>query len=260
MKLILLTQYDNLYQPAAVAEVCAELASELVAIVSLPTMGTDSGGLAGLRKYIDFLGWRAFIVFGWRTFKARLMAKLYSRSHKGKFYSIEQVANSWHIPYYYFDSVKSESFNKLLDETAPELLISLSCPQILGKSIRDRFPAGCINVHGAPLPKYRGVMPSFWMLKNGEKYVASTVHDLEAKIDDGAILVQKQVEILPTDSWHDVLVKTKTAGAHALVEAVTQIKNKTVQRKENNREEATYFSFPTKTDRKEFMALKKKFF
>ncbi len=260
MKIIILTQYDNLYQPQAVAEVCQALACELVAIVALPTMGTDSGGVAGLKKYIDFLGWRAFMVFGWRTFKARLMAKLCSGRHKGKFYSIEQVAGSWHIPYYHFDSVKSECFNKLLNDTAPELLISLSCPQIIGKSVRERFPAGCINVHGAPLPKYRGVMPSFWMLKNGERYAAATVHDLEAKIDDGAIICQQSVAIAPDDSWHDLLVKTKAAGAAALIQAVSQIKAGTVVRKPNPQEQATYYSFPTKADRRAFIAAGKKFF
>ena len=260
MKIIVLTQFDNLYQPDALSIVCRELNADIAAIVALPTMGTDSGLIKGVKKYIDFLGLKTFIQVGWRTFLAKVKAKLTKPTIDGPFYSISQVADSFEIPYYYFTDIKSVEFSDLLDRFSPDLLVSLSCPQIIGKKIRDRFPAGCINVHGAPLPKYRGVMPSFWILKNNEKYAASTVHDLEAKIDDGDILVQKKVEILPNESWHELLQKTKSAGGHALVEAVRQINEGTVVRKPNLEQEATYYSFPGKQDRIDFISSGKRFF
>ncbi len=260
MKIILLTQYDNLYQPLALSIVCRELKDSIVAVVALPTMGTNSGFMTGVKKYVDFLGPLTFLRVGCLSMSAKIKAKLTNPAESGPFYSISQVAKTYGIPYYYFEDIKCDEFTVLLDQTEPELLVSLSCPQIIGKKIRDRFSAGCINVHGAPLPRYRGVMPSFWMLKNKEKFAASTVHDLEARIDDGDILVQKTVEILPEDSWHDLLIKTKALGAKALVEAVEKINVGLVERKPNLESESTYYSFPTKKDRKEFIISGGRFF
>ena len=260
MKFIILSQYDNLYQPLALSIVCREFKDDIVAIAALPTMGTDSGFLAGVKKYVDFLGMGVFLKVSVLTIIAKVKSKLTSPGYDGPFSSISQVAKTFNIPYYYFDSIKSSSFSELIDETSPDLLVSLSCPQIIGKKTRDRFPAGCINVHGAPLPKYRGVMPSFWILKNKETHAASTVHVLEAKIDDGDILVQNKVDVLPEDSWHDLLIRTKTAGAHALIEAIKQIESGMVERKPNLEDDATYYTFPTKEDRKEFIASGGRFF
>lgn len=103
-------------------------------------------------------------------------------------------------------------------------------------------------------------MPAFWVLRNGETKTAVTVHDLEAKLDDGDILVQREVEITPTETWYSLVQKTKTCGAQALVEAVRQIEAGTVVRKSNREEDATYYSFPTAADRRVFLAAGRRFF
>ena len=119
---------------------------------------------------------------------------------------------------------------------------------------------GCINVHGAPLPKYRGLMPAFWMLRNSETKTAVSVHDLRAKLDDGDILVQREVDISPDDTWDTLVQRTKAIGATALIDAIRQIKDGSVQRKPNREEDATYYSFPTASDRKAFLATGRRFF
>ncbi|MCF6176050.1 MAG: hypothetical protein L3J71_09820 [Victivallaceae bacterium] len=54
--------------------------------------------------------------------------------------------------------------------------------------------------------------------------------------------------------------KTKLAGAEALVEAVKQIKNGTAQYRPNLEIDATYFSFPTAQDKKDFLKADRRFF
>ena len=39
----------------------------------------------------------------------------------------------------------------------------------------DIPPLGTLNLHTALLPKYRGLMPSFWVLKNEEKETGVSV-------------------------------------------------------------------------------------
>ncbi len=74
----------------------------------------------------------------------------------------------------------SSSINskKSLDEIKsyqPDLLISILGNQIFKKPLIDLAPKGCINLHTALLPKYRGLMPTFWVLKNDEKYTGVSV-------------------------------------------------------------------------------------
>ena len=53
---------------------------------------------------------------------------------------------------------------------------------------------GCINVHCSLLPKYRGLMPSFWTLFYKEKYTGVSIFLMNEYIDDGPIIYQKKLK------------------------------------------------------------------
>ena len=255
MRIIILTQNENLYLPNSFATVCKALRSDIVCIVSAPAMSTHGGAVKGFLRHFRLFGITGTAIMSSRVIAAKLKALL-----QRPFYSIKAVGDHFVIPFYHINKINSDEFQRILDKYEPELLISISCPQIIGKKIRERFAMGCINVHGAPLPKYRGLMPAFWVLRNGEAKTATTVHDLGAKLDDGDIILQREVEILPDDTWDSLVRKNKAAGAQALIDAVRQIKDGSVKRKPNLEEEATYFSFPTAKDRKSFIQAGRRFF
>ncbi len=60
--------------------------------------------------------------------------------------------------------------------------------------------APCLNVHLAPLPRYRGRHPLPWALIKGEKTYGVTCHEMNENWDDGAILWQALVEVAPLSS------------------------------------------------------------
>lgn len=260
MRLLVLTQNENLYLPNSFATVCKALGSDIVCIASSPAMSTHGGPVKGFIKHLRLFGFKGTWIMGWRIILAKFKAMLTKPNSDGPFYSIKQVADAFKVPYYAISRISDPSFLALIAKYQPQLLISISCPQIIGKKIRDQLPMGCINVHGAPLPKYRGLMPAFWVLRNGEAKTATTVHDLGAKLDDGDIILQREVEILPDDTWDSLVRKNKAAGAQALIDAVRQIKDGSVKRKPNLEKEATYFSFPTAKDRKAFIQTGRRFF
>ena len=74
-------------------------------------------------------------------------------------------------------SVNSEG--RTSSSSAPldlDLVISINASQKFKSEILALPRLGCINVHGALLPRYRGRLPSFWVLANGEKETGTTVH------------------------------------------------------------------------------------
>jgi methionyl-tRNA formyltransferase len=52
-------------------------------------------------------------------------------------------------------------------------------------------------LHNGPLPKYRGVAPINWALKNGEPFHGITIHEMTAGIDEGPIVAQLTYSIYP---------------------------------------------------------------
>jgi methionyl-tRNA formyltransferase len=260
MRIVIFTQEENVYLPDSFARVCAARPTEIVCIISAPPMSTHGGPVKGFLRHVRLFGLRGTLTLGLRVLRAKLLARLTRPGTSGPFYSIPSVAAAFGIPYHYVEKVKGAEFLALLDRYQPDLLISISCPQIIGKKVRERFSRGCINVHGAPLPRYRGLMPAFWALRNGEVRTAATVHDLADKLDNGEILVQREVEITPQDTWDHLVRKTKAAGVDALLEAIAGVEHGTIERKPNPDSESTYFSFPTAADRREFLAAGRRFF
>jgi methionyl-tRNA formyltransferase len=61
-----------------------------------------------------------------------------------------------------------------------------------------------LNLHNSPLPKYRGVAPINWALKNGEHTHGVTLHEVTPGIDDGPIVAQVVYSLYPFDEVEDV--------------------------------------------------------
>ncbi|MEQ9423181.1 MAG: formyltransferase family protein [Cyclobacteriaceae bacterium] len=141
----------------------------------------------------------------------------------------------------------------------PELLVSIAGNQIFKKALINLAIKGCINLHTSLLPKYRGLMPSFWVLKNHETETGVSVFFVDEGIDSGAIIVQKRVPIT-TKNQQKLIVRTKRIGMEALYEAIEKIHNGNVNLIDNPDDEMTYYSFPTKNDVKQFLAAGNKFY
>lgn len=259
MRILLLTQSDRLYLPTSLAVVCRSLGRDLVAVVSAPVMSTHGTFMRGVIRHFRLFGLSGTMIIVRRILAAALRG-LFPVGSSGPFNSLRAVCKAFNVPFYVVPKVNGSEFLALVDRYNPELLVSLSCPQIIRRSVRQRFPMGCINVHGAPLPRYRGLMPAFWSLRFEEPVTAVTVHTLDDKLDNGDILCQRPVVISSKDTWDSLVRKTKAAAAEALIEAIEAIRAGTVEHKPNLEAEATYFSFPTVVDRQAFLAAGKRFF
>ncbi len=75
---------------------------------------------------------------------------------------------------------------------------------------------GAFNMHGSLLPKYRGRVPVNWAIIRGESETGATLHYMTAKPDNGDIVAQQTVPILPNDTAHEVFQKVTVAAEIAL--------------------------------------------
>ena len=215
-------------------------------IVLSPHMSTHGCALKGLLRLLPVFGIKGTMRMGFQVVWARLGPLVGMRPPAPRrYWSIEEVGRKFGIPTFHIDKVNSQEMHDVLDSHPSSLLASVSCPQIIRPKMLRRFEDGAINVHSAPLPLYRGLMPAFWVLLHGEKDTAVTVHDLAEKLDNGDIIYQERIPIEKGETWNSLLGKTKEAAGPALVQAIHQIDDGSVTRKPNRDEDSTYFNFPT---------------
>jgi phosphoribosylglycinamide formyltransferase-1 len=72
--------------------------------------------------------------------------------------------------------------------------------RILTANFIKKFKGKIINIHPSLLPKYKGLNTHQRALDNKEKYSGCTVHFVNSKLDDGKIILQKNVKIFKNDT------------------------------------------------------------
>jgi len=94
------------------------------------------------------------------------------------------------------------------DPESFDLGISVFYDKIFSSDYIDRCQR-LINIHNAPLPKYRGMAPINWALKNKEVEHGVTIHDVLPGIDNGPIISQVKYSIFhETEEVIDVYKKS----------------------------------------------------
>lgn len=158
-----------------------------------------------------------------------------------------------------YGSINSKKNIELINSYNPDLLISVLGNQIFKRPLLDLAPKGCINLHTAMLPKYRGLMPTFWVMKNNEKYTGVSVFFVDEGIDSGPIIVQEKVEIANLTQAQLIKI-TKKIGMKLIVKAVNLISENNLVLLPNPENLKTYYSFPTREDVLVFKKIGKRFF
>lgn len=94
----------------------------------------------------------------------------------------------------------------------PDFLFSFYYRKMLKAPLLGAAPRGAFNMHGSLLPRYRGRAPVNWAVLHGERETGATLHAMTVKPDDGAIVDQQAVPILPDDTANEVFDKVTVAA------------------------------------------------
>jgi methionyl-tRNA formyltransferase len=220
-------------------------------VIVAPTMGKKSVKKL-IRQMYDFYGPVDFVRIGARYAWHKTCDLLSRVVPLRRFHSISQVCRHYNVPVNACANINGEEFLETLRQMDLDLIISVAAPQIFKEPL-IRIPRhGCINIHNAKLPKYRGMLPNFWQIFHGETSVGTTIHRINAGIDDGEILLQKETPLLNGESLDSIIRRTKTLGGQFMIEAINGLKRHSLTPLPNPSKDSTYFSFPTKQDVLEF--------
>jgi len=82
------------------------------------------------------------------------------------FHSVAELAASRNIPVFAPEDINHPLWVRRIRDTAPDILFSFYYRRLVKPAILEIPPAGCFNLHGSLLPKYRGRCPVNWVLIN----------------------------------------------------------------------------------------------
>ena len=129
---------------------------------------------------------------------------------------------------------------------AADVLIVVAYGRILPETFLTAFPLGAINVHFSLLPKYRGAAPVNWAIVNGETVTGVTTMKMDAGLDTGDILLQRETEIGSDETAIELMERLSFIGAELLSETLTAYQN--IPPVKQNDLDATYAPIMKKED------------
>jgi methionyl-tRNA formyltransferase len=84
----------------------------------------------------------------------------------------------------------------------------------------DLPPLGNINLHASLLPKYRGAAPIQWALAKGEPTTGVTTMRIDAGLDTGDMLLQREMAVMAEDTSETISPRLAAIGAELTVETL----------------------------------------
>jgi methionyl-tRNA formyltransferase len=248
INVVYLTTGDPLYLPAFFERVLSARA-DTAAVFVVPPLYKNQSARAAAWRYFRTFGAAATLSLGTRTVRAKVGGR-----------SIARVCERHGVLYERIPDVNDPSFLDRLRGLGTELIVSVSCPQIFRKPLIELAPRGCLNIHGAILPRYRGVMPSFWMLANGEKQAGVSIFFVNEDIDAGELCGQRVFEISADETLDAFLRRSKTVAAELLVEVLGEIETGSVSQTPLDLSKGSYYSWPGREDVRRFRAAGRRVF
>lgn len=111
-------------------------------------------------------------------------------------------------------------FRDQLAAIRPDAIIVVGYGRIIPQWMIDLPRLGNLNLHASLLPKYRGAAPIQWAIANGESVTGVTTMRIDAGLDTGDILMQREISIDLKDTAETLGPKLASIGAELMVETL----------------------------------------
>jgi methionyl-tRNA formyltransferase len=133
---------------------------------------------------------------------------------------VKEVALQNDLPVHQPTKIKTTESLELFSSHAADVTVVVAYGRILPETFLQAFPRGAINVHFSLLPKYRGAAPVNWAIVNGEDKTGVTTMQMDAGLDTGGVLLQRETEIGESENAVELMERLAYTGADLLSETL----------------------------------------
>jgi len=254
MNIILLTQDDPFYLAESTKDLIEKIDKTdehriIHVIITKPSVfGRQESVINKIFKTWSIFGACFFLHYSYKYFVRRVLLRK----------SVFSVVNKSGIPVRILESSINSSDNvDFLLSLSPDVILIIAGNQIIKKQVLDIPKFGVVNAHSSLLPLYKGLMPSFWVMKNEESQTGVTLYKLTEGIDNGPIISQRRFDISEKMSQADIIVQSKILANDLIVETLCDLENTKIHMVNDG---GSYFKFPTKDDVRDFYRKGKRFY
>lgn len=193
------------------------------------------------RRMLRLYGWMGVARLGLRYAWAKVRGD-----------TIEALARRRGVPIIETPSVNDPAYIARIRDLRLDIITSVAGPEIFSAELLSSARLGCINIHSGQLPTYRGMLPTFWQLLNGEPAAMITVHRMVERLDAGEVLATAPFPLRKRDSLDRVMRGAKQEGARLFCRVLHDLRNGTATATQLDMGRAGYFRFPTPEDARAF--------
>lgn len=162
--------------------------------------------------------------------------------HAGWHDSLAHVATEAGLPVRIGAKLSDPAIVAEIKAANPDIIFCIGGTQIVQKELLDIPRLGCLNLHPALLPKYRGRYSTVHAIANGETTHGVTAHWMDEGIDTGPILFQESFPITPDDTAKTVYDTFTTVGTRLFERVVdTWRAGETLVATPQDESQATYY-------------------
>lgn len=144
------------------------------------------------------------------------------RGQKIKYSAVKEYALEKGLRLLQPSNLKNEEFLEELKSLNANLQVVVAF-RMLPKVVWAMPKFGTFNLHASLLPNYRGAAPINWAIINGETKTGVTTFFIDEKIDTGAMILSKEINISENEIAGELHDKLMVLGCDAVVETLDKI-------------------------------------
>jgi len=157
------------------------------------------------------------------------------------FASVRQLCIENGIPYITPADPNTPEVEAQVAALGADFLFSFYYRNMLKASLLRSVRRGAYNMHGSLLPQYRGRVPVNWAVLHGAQETGATLHQMNIKPDNGPIVDQFAVPILPDDTAQEVFEKVTVAAELCLYRTLPKLIAGTAEHRPQDLSQGAYF-------------------
>jgi methionyl-tRNA formyltransferase len=162
---------------------------------------------------------------------------------------VKKCAQKLELPIAQPERIKNnDDFRAQLTNLKPDAIVVVGYGRIVPQWMLDLPPLGNINLHASLLPKYRGAAPIQWAIARGETITGVTTMKIDAGLDTGDILLQREIPIAPNDTAETLAPKLAAVGADLTVTTLRELQTSTLSPRPQDHTQATIAPILKKED------------
>jgi methionyl-tRNA formyltransferase len=159
-----------------------------------------------------------------------------------KYSAVKEYALEHNLKLLQPTNLKDETFLSELQSLNANLQVVVAF-RMLPEAVWRMPKLGTFNLHASLLPNYRGAAPINWAIINGETKTGVTTFFIDDKIDTGAMILSKEIEITPDENAGALHDKLMELSCKTVIETLALLEKgdiKTIIQKDNSEIRTAY--------------------